>query len=96
MIEETLLIGLTIWRLSSLLVEEEGPFDVFEKLRRFLGVPETGEVEGLVPKLFSCIWCMSVWVAPFVWLAWEFEPTIVIIGAAMAVALGAKRWLEPR
>ncbi len=52
--------ALATWRLSSLLLYESGPFDVFMHLRSLV------EAEGLGPVqlriLFSCIYCLSIWV----------------------------------
>jgi len=54
---DLIIFGLATWRISSILVNEDGPFDVFFKMReRFK--------EGLFfDSLFSCVWCISVWVA---------------------------------
>lgn len=48
-----LLAALATWRLSSLLVYEEGPLETFNHIR------------DLPPlrKLLACFWCTSVWVA---------------------------------
>jgi hypothetical protein len=64
-----LLLRLTIaalatWRLASLFVNEDGPFDVFYRLRAWAGAIESGS--DAVPvtnlgKLLSCLWCASVW-----------------------------------
>lgn len=72
-----LILALATWRLSSLLVDEDGLFNMFEKLRTWVGVRytkgETGELEQVVPDDLSCIrktvgkwltcrWCCSLWV----------------------------------
>lgn len=56
-----LLVGLATWRLSSLILYEEGPFAIFERVRTRAGVNRPGEVTSLAT-LFSCMWCMSVWI----------------------------------
>jgi hypothetical protein len=56
------LLGLATWRISSLLVNEDGPFYMFHRLRQWMGVYEAGEMRQTA-LLFSCVWCMSVWVA---------------------------------
>lgn len=49
-----LLISLAVWRVTSLLVNESGPFQVFERLRQSFNGP------------FNCFWCMSIWISlPF-------------------------------
>lgn len=40
---------LAVWRFTNLLVEENGPGDIFKKFRKLFG----GEI---------CWWCCSVWV----------------------------------
>lgn len=85
MIEEAIIIGLGAWRLSHLLVYEEGPFDLILNLRNKIIKP--GIIEGFFPKLFSCIWCMSVWMSIFVAGLLLLFSTAAIILAAMAVAM---------
>ncbi len=50
---------LATWRLSSLFAEEEGPGEVFVKIR----FKVTGRLLGM--KGASCIWCMSIYFAAF-------------------------------
>lgn len=83
--------GLAGWRLASLLVAEAGPWDVFERLRTRVGVPNFGEVaSGLIPGMFSCVWCMSVWTVALCWLLWEVHWAIPGALAAMALAITAE------
>lgn len=67
------LIGMAVWRLSSLLANEDGPFDVFAKLRNLLGVEydKNGESYGTtwISKGILCIRCNSIWVAAIVALS---------------------------
>jgi hypothetical protein len=60
-----LLIGaLATWRLAALLVTDYGPFDIFENIRKRVGVYYTDEIGrplSVLGKLFSCLWCMSIW-----------------------------------
>jgi hypothetical protein len=50
-------IGLAGWRTAYSLVLEDGPWGSLTRLRRRFGVPEQGEVHGLLPLLFSCTNC---------------------------------------
>ncbi len=53
------LVTLASWRISHLLVVEDGPWEVFARLRRRLGASAMG-------RLMDCFGCVSVWVtAPF-------------------------------
>jgi hypothetical protein len=47
---------LATWRATRLLLYEDGPFDVLDRLRAEASKTETGDT------LFSCHYCMSVWV----------------------------------
>lgn len=50
---ELILLSLATWRITSLLTEEDGPADIFVRLRKHynpLGV-------------LDCFWCTSIWVA---------------------------------
>lgn len=94
MITELVLVGFAGWRLASLLVNEEGPFDVFTRFRDVVGVPRVGEITGVLPKLFSCVWCTSVWTTLLMWGAYELEATIVLVIAAMAVAIIVERYVR--
>lgn len=50
---------LAIWRLSHLLSQENGPFNLSQRLRKYAGV-------GFFGSLLSCFYCCSVWLAiPF-------------------------------
>lgn len=68
MIERLLLGALCVWRVSHLLYGEDGPWDVFVRLRRRAG-------EGFWGSLLDCFYCLSVWIAaPFAYLlggGWE-------------------------
>jgi hypothetical protein len=62
---EFLIVALAVWRVTSLLVNEDGPFDIFEKVRFFVGVrwDEHSEKYGknVLGEAFTCVWCLSVW-----------------------------------
>jgi hypothetical protein len=57
-----LIAALAVWRISSLLSEEYGPYDIFERLRTKTAGTQLG-------KALKCFYCISVWVAlPFTYL----------------------------
>ena len=64
---ELMLIALATWRVSSLLVFEEGPFLVLVKMRSLAGVyyDEFSEPQGrnVFARALLCVWCISFWVA---------------------------------
>jgi hypothetical protein len=91
-IQELVLVGFAAWRMASLLVNENGPFGIFERVREAFGVPKQGEIIGFLPTLFTCIWCMTVWTSLLMWATYQVEDTIVLIIAAMSVALLVERY----
>ena len=46
-----LLIILAVWRVTHLITNESGPFDIFEKIR--------------YGKLLNCFYCLSFWISIF-------------------------------
>lgn len=88
-----LVLSLATWRLSSLLVNEDGPWAVFVRLRYLAGVRYNGETlqmeaPTMLAGVFACIWCMSVWVGLFWWAAWQVWPALTL-WAVMPLALSA-------
>jgi hypothetical protein len=66
------LATLAVWRVTHLLWAEDGPGDVFARLRHRAG-------SGQVGRLLDCFYCLSLWVAlPFAaWLAGAWIAGIV-------------------
>lgn len=61
-----LLAALACYRLSTLLVYDDGPFDIFARLRSVAGVYRYGEngwPESPLGRLLSCPHCVGVWIA---------------------------------
>ena len=88
LVAEMLLCGLAGWRWARALVDEDGPYHVFARIRRAAGVPETGEITGLLPNILTCLWCTSVWTSVAMVAAWELlHPLIVVAGAAAGAAV---------
>lgn len=90
------IVGLASWRVASLLVQEVGPFSIFWRIRKALGLEDPGpQPEGLRGELYalwSCAWCMSIWTTPAVWYLWELSPQAVGVVAAMSIAVLVNRW----
>ncbi|MBC7896928.1 MAG: DUF1360 domain-containing protein [Cytophagaceae bacterium] len=51
-----LLITLATWRLTHLLVEEDGPWDLVVKLRKALG-------DSVAGRAMDCFYCLSLWIS---------------------------------
>jgi len=67
-----LLCLLAVWRVSHLLSQEDGPFDLVIKFRKLFG-------HGFFGSLLDCFYCLSMWAAiPFaVWLGGDWKETVV-------------------
>ena len=50
------LATLATWRLTHLVVEEDGPFELIVRLRRWLGDSQSG-------RAMDCFYCSSLWLA---------------------------------
>jgi hypothetical protein len=83
-----ILLALSTWRMSSMVRDESGPYDMFGKLRESIGLIEiydNGERElisngTLLADIVSCFWCLSVWIGGII--------------AFLAVILGLISWQE--
>ena len=57
-----LIATLAVWRITHLFTGEDGPGDIFVRLRRLAGA-------SLLGQLLDCFYCLSVWVAaPIAWM----------------------------
>ncbi|MFZ5622941.1 MAG: DUF1360 domain-containing protein [Gemmatimonadota bacterium] len=70
---------LATWRLTHLLVAEDGPWDLVARLRRIAG-------SGWLGRLMDCLYCLSVWVAlPFaLWLADDWLTRLAVAWPALS------------
>lgn len=85
-----LLAGLAGYRLALLLVQEDGPGAMFERLRAWAGVPRVGpqRPRPFIGGLLSCVWCCSVWTCSALFiLGLTISWTAVAFVAAMGVAI---------
>lgn len=89
-----IILILAIWRLSYMLVYERGPFAIFDRWRDLIRIKEVemttqtsyGEFKekkraptNELGQLFVCIYCLSIWIAPLLWLAWQTEAGRLIV-----------------
>jgi len=80
-----LLGALAVWRLTHLLVAEDGPWDLIVKLRAALGDSPAG-------RAMDCFYCASVWVSlPFAFLVADHWPGRLLSWLALS---GAASLLE--
>lgn len=70
--------GVATWRLTRMLLMENGPYRVFRRLRELSGVvyvdDESLEVSSFKYEITMCMWCMSVWVGLALTLLQRFVP----------------------
>ena len=82
-----LILGiLSVWRVTHLLYGEDGPGDVFVRLRQQAG-------QGFWGDLLDCFYCLSVWVAaPFaLWLGEGWKERLLLVPALSAGAILIER-----
>ena len=58
---ELIVKALAVWRISNLLVDEDGPYDIARKIRAI-----ANDKNQQLGAMLDCLWCTSVWVALFV------------------------------
>lgn len=98
MIEQAVIVGLAAWRITALLSYERGPWDIFFRLREFLGYTHNDNGEpvswplGGFREIFACPWCLSIWAALSLWGIWELQPIVVMVIAASGIAIAVERW----
>ncbi len=70
--------ALATWRITHLLASEDGPADVFFKMRAGLG-------HGFWGKLMDCFYCLSLWIAaPFAFLVSGDLTTAAVVWFAVS------------
>jgi len=78
---------LAVWRLTHLLAKEDGPWQIFARMRR-----------SFLEPLLSCFYCLSIWVAvPFVWFTGgsTLEKAVTWLALSGAAILLEKATEEP-
>ena len=83
--------SLLTWRLTSLCISEEGPYDIFGKFRSTIGVAED-EFSKCVARnqfaqAFCCFWCASIWVGIAVAILYRENPFQGLIYSAAAICI---------
>lgn len=65
---ELIIYGLAVWRLSYMLVEEDGPFEMFNGLRWLVGTRWMWGTPGTLPALVKTTWFDQHWFDKPHWL----------------------------
>lgn len=95
------ILALATWRLTSLLVWEDGPFQVFARLRHLLGVryDEQSQPYGSnwLAKGVICPACASMWFALFwatFYFFWSRCAWLALPFALSAASIALERWVH--
>lgn len=99
---DLLILGLATWRISSLVVNENGPWDILARFRDLAGVryDQHSDRYGLnvFANLLVCVWCISPWIAGLVYLAWALAPQATMVVATVlalsAFAVAVEEWVN--
>jgi len=94
MFTELIVYILATWRLARLLTSEQGPYDVFDRLRHKIGISydDEGEPHGanVVAEAVMCLWCLSIWIGLGVAIAYYVAPTVTFwVTLPLALSAGA-------
>lgn len=88
-----ILLSLATCRLSIMFVNEDGPMNVFKKIREWADIQEIvlpngyterfiiDEDENLIGGILSCTWCASVWFSAFLILLYLLSPLLAFLVA---------------
>lgn len=89
-----IVIAFAVFRLTSLLHRESGPFAIFDKFRYMIGIRNEGGriiARNELAEAFICFMCLSVWIAlpfalVFFGISWEaFLYWLAFSGAAILI-----------
>ena len=85
--------SLATWRITNIIINEK----IFEPLRKVLGVVDDIHYpETMIGYLFSCFYCMSVWVGFICALLLYFFPFVLLPFALSALSIIVKEYIVDR
>lgn len=102
--------ALAAWRLAHMLVNEDGPWAAFSRLRYWAGLRsvvmrgEDGRVQvsrmasNTLAEGLSCVWCVSVWVAALLeirdWGLVQWIRRVLAVSAGAIIVHEVAEWLR--
>lgn len=89
---DALLIVLATYRAARMVAIEDGPGDVFSRLRGRLDPDQ----QTWIGRGLNCLYCVSFWAAPVVLGLYVLAPAVVWWLAASAAAALVWRWEQKR
>ena len=83
--------ALAVWRITHLLANEDGPWDLILRLRKLVG-------SGFWGQLMDCFYCLSLWVAlPFAFvIAADWREGLLLWPALSGAAILLERATAPK
>lgn len=100
-VAELLVGGISTWRLTHMLLVENGPMRMFRKLREAFGVvyaaDDDTQISSFKYEITTCPWCMSVWVAGVATLLLRFVPGgrwLLYPFAFSAISVFLGKWMQ--
>ena len=88
-----LLLALSVWRLASLVANEDGPFDIFCRFRSAVRSCRIRRIRPLLKTFYKglcCEWCNSVWFGTLAVAAWwYFGEVVLVVLLPLALSAGA-------
>lgn len=92
-IAQFVILALAMFRITRLIIADDGPWDVLARVRKRLGIGEPGEV-GFWDGLLSCPWCVSIWLAPLaIWAVADWGSARWLLVPLAASAATGLAWL---
>lgn len=82
--------ALATWRVSHMLLYENGPFRLLRKMREHLGVvyySDDADVATYKWELTVCMWCLSVWVGIVVAILWWLGIALILTPYALSAVV---------
>lgn len=76
-----IILFLAVARITNFFVYENGPFDIFERVRR-----KALLTIGFWHDIFICHYCFSVWVSIFVFVVYYFIPESILLWTVFALS----------
>lgn len=88
-----------LWRVCSLLIDEQGPAHIFQRLREYAGIEYGHDIHGQLVKdsvpdtytaqLLDCYWCLSLALAIPYTLLWLVVPNVTKwLSVPLAISAG--------
>jgi hypothetical protein len=89
-----LLVILASYRITNLFVLDDGPFDIFKKIRALVGkiAASNMQLRGLAV-MFNCPYCLGVWISAIFSLTIFFPSVPVDIGILIFAIAGGQDFL---